>query len=162
MASSGYADPTAHQRDCQVIQIEQSIVIHQPVAAVFAFIADPRNDARWNAPIEATTLLTEGPPRVGTTFQHTVRFLGQRFQTRAEITALEPNQRACVRTTSGPLHSTGCRIVAPAEGGTRLTITLVGRVSGPFRLIEAMAAEAARRQLVTALADLKTLLEAQG
>jgi carbon monoxide dehydrogenase subunit G len=142
-----------------MIRLEQSIVIQRPLAEVFAFISNPGNDAQWNAPILRTRLLSEGPSRVGTTFQHDVELLGRRFETTVEITAYTPNERACVKTIGGPLNSTGCRIVEPVADGTRLIVTLEGEARGLLRLGEAVAARAARHQLETALAALKTLLE---
>lgn len=143
-----------------MIRVEQSIVINRPLAEVFAFAADPANDSRWNEPIIATRLLTAGPVGAGAVFQHTVCFLGRRFETTVEVTAYEPNARACVRTIGGPLRSTGCRLFeAAGEGATRLTITVSGEAVGLFRLAAALAAPAVERQLAHAVARLKALLE---
>jgi Polyketide cyclase / dehydrase and lipid transport len=151
----------ARRRESVVIRIEQSVVIDRPLAEVFAFAADPANDPAWNEPIVATRLLTAGPVGVGTIFQHSAQFLGQRFETTVELTEYELGMKACVKTVGGPLQSTGCRVFAAVGEATRLTVSLVGEASGLFRLGEGIAARAARRQLDGDLARLKALLEAR-
>ncbi len=145
-----------------MIHVEQSIVIQRPLEDVFTFVANPGNDAQWNAPIRATRLTSAGPVGVGTTFEHDVEFMGRRFVTTVEITEYVLNQQACVRTVGGPLQSWGCRTVAAVDGSTRLTVRLEGQMRGVLKLGEAVAGVAARQQLETGLARLKALLESQG
>ena len=79
-----------------------------------------------------------------------------------EITEYEINKRNCIRTVSGPIPATGCRIVEPVEGGTRFTQITKGEVGGFFKLAEPLVVRAARRQYETDLATLKDILEARG
>jgi len=142
-----------------MVHIEAGIVINRLLDDVFAFVADPANDVRWNEPIVSTELLTPGVIGVGCRFQHTVRFVGKQFETTGEVIDYVPNVRACVRAVGGPLDSTGCREFAAVDGGTRLTVRLDGVAKGILRFGEAIAAKAAQRQLEQDLARLKALLE---
>jgi uncharacterized membrane protein len=144
-----------------MIHIEHSIIINRPLDEVFAYVAEPANDAAWNEPIVSTELLTPGVVGVGCRFRHTVRFVGQQFATTGEVIDYEPNVRACVRAVGGPLDSTGCRLFEAVEGGTRLTVRLDGTARGVLRFGEAIAAKAAQRQLEQDLGRLKHLLEAR-
>ncbi|MCC6629413.1 MAG: SRPBCC family protein [Chloroflexi bacterium] len=145
-----------------MVHVEAAIVIARPLAEVFAFAADPVNDAAWNDPIVATEILTPDVRGVGLRFRHTVRFLGQQFTTTGEVIDYEENARACVRATGGPLESTGCRLFTAVDGGAVLTVRLDGAARGVLRLGEAVAGKAAQRQLELDLARLKALLEAGG
>lgn len=142
-----------------MIQLQREVVIRRPLAEVFAFIADPAKDRLWNAPIVATEIAMAVPAGAGTVFHHTVEFMGRRFTTTGRVVDYVPDNRACVETTSGPLRSTGCRVVEETPGGTRLIVTLQGEALGIFKLGERMAARAAAQQLDAALIQLKALLE---
>jgi hypothetical protein len=142
-----------------MVHVEAAIDIARPLAEVFAFAADPANDAAWNDPIVATQILTPGVSGVGLRFRHTARFLGKQFETTGEVIDYEPDVRACVRTVGGPLESTGCRHFTAIDGGTRLSVRLDGSARGVLRLGEAVASKAAQRQLEHDLAQLKALLE---
>jgi hypothetical protein len=98
---------------------------------------------------------------VGTRLRNTVKFLGRQFDLTFEVTEHEPNGKNCVRSISGPIPFTGCRVVEPVDGGTRFTQTAEGEVGGFFRLAEPLVVRAARRQYETDLATLKDLLEAR-
>jgi hypothetical protein len=63
------------------VREEHSVVIECPIEEVFAFTADPNNDALWESTTLEAERTSEGPLGVGTTFRNTTKFLGRRFDT---------------------------------------------------------------------------------
>src|SRR5258708_22075986 len=59
------SDPQEDTED-QMDTIASSIDIQRPVEAVFAYVADPRNDPQWVGAIKEAHVTPEGPPIVGT------------------------------------------------------------------------------------------------
>src|SRR2546427_2974759 len=59
-------------------RIERRIVIDRPVEAVFGFVHDAANDARWQTTIVESRVLTPGPTGIGTRVAQVRRFLGVR------------------------------------------------------------------------------------
>lgn len=144
------------------IRFEENVEIARPPEEVFAFVADPRNDAQWTPAIEEARKTSEGPPGVGTTYEQVGRFLGRRLQVPFEIVEYEANRKIAIRPTSGALQLTGKRTVEAVPGGTRLTIAAEGRTGGFFWLLpDQLFVLPARRQLRASLANLKDLLEAR-
>lgn len=143
-------------------RVESSVVIERSVDEVFEFVTDPRNEALWSSLTVEQVKTSEGPTDIGTRLRNTVKFLGRQFDMTFEITEYKINKRNCIRTVSGPIPTTGCRIVEPAEGGTRFTQITKGEVGDFFKLAEPLVVRAARRQYETDLATLKDILEARG
>ena len=154
-----YSDPDG-LAPVGLTRIERGVVIERSPEEVFAFVADLRNDPRWNSAIDEVRQTSEGPPGVGTTFQTAAHFLGRRFETPEEVTEYEPDRKLGTEVTSGPLRFTGSRVVEGVAGGTRLTLTAEGRSDGFFGIAEPLFARLAARRLETELAKLKNLLEA--
>jgi quercetin dioxygenase-like cupin family protein len=144
-----------------LIRIERSVEIERPPEEVFAFVADLRNDSRWNSAIDEVRQTSEGPLDVGTTFRTAAHFLGRRFETPEKVTEYEPDRKLSTEVSSGPLRFTGSRIVEGVAGGTRLTLTAEGRSGGFFGIAEPIFARLAARRLETELSKLKDLLEAR-
>ncbi len=143
------------------VREEHSVVIERPVEEVFAFAADPNNDALWLSSTLETEQTSEGPVGVGAAFRNTTKFLGRRFDTTYEVTESEPPHKRCFRVTSGPIPGEVCYLFEPADGSTRFTQNFEADVGGFFRLAEPLVARAIRRQMATDMATLKDLLEAE-
>lgn len=144
-----------------MIRFEESAVIERPVADVFALAADPTNDPLWASAVAEARQTSEGPLRVGTTFEQVLRLLGRRLEIRFEVTEYEPNRTLHIGRFSGRLRSAvGQRTFEPASAGTRVTFAAEG-ASGLFlNLLEPLVTAAARRAVRRDLANLKAVLEA--
>jgi uncharacterized protein YndB with AHSA1/START domain len=144
------------------VREEHSVVIECPIEEVFAFTADPNNDALWESTTLEAERTSEGPLGVGTTFRNTTKFLGRRFDTSYELTEYEPPRKQCYRVTTGPIPGVVCYLFEPSdEGSTRFTQTFEAEVGGFFRLAEPLVARAIRRQMEADMETLKDMLEAQ-
>ena len=145
------------------VRVEHSVVIGRPIEEVFAFAADPNNDALWQSTTLEVEQTSQGPVDVGATFRNTTKFLGRRFDTSYEMTENEPPHRQCYRVTSGPIPGEICYLFGPTDdGSTRFTQNFEAEVGGFFRLAEPLVGRAIRRQIDADMATLKDLLEAGG
>ena len=91
------------------------------------------------------------------------KFLGRRFETPFQITAIEPNRRFSYRATGGPLPDQRWTLACEeVSGGTRYTQVVEGEPRGFFRLADPLLERALRRQFRADLETLKDVLEAQG
>jgi uncharacterized protein YndB with AHSA1/START domain len=91
-------------------QLQQSVDIARPLEEVFAFVANPGNDARWGSNLLEVTQVSPGRLGVGARFRYKARFAGRQFELVREVTEYEPNRRQAVKTISGP---SGSAVSAP-------------------------------------------------
>jgi uncharacterized protein YndB with AHSA1/START domain len=143
------------------IQFDQSVVIERPLEEVFAFLADPENDAQWTPVVTETRKTSEGPLGVGTRYEQSGHFLGRNFEMLFEVTEYEPNRKIGQRLiTPGPLRTTGSSSVEAVSGGTQVTLTGEAQAGGFFWLLpDRIIAFPAQRIMGVALRNLKELLE---
>ena len=109
------------------MNIEGSTVINQPINVVFAFGVDIANFPRW-IPAQGVRQISQGPAGVGTTFEHVPQFLGQRFESTAEVTEYEPNSTFAFKTSSGPVPFERKKLME--EQMSSLKKLLVAKVEG--------------------------------
>ncbi len=144
-----------------MITIEYSVVINQPVEAVFAFLADHENDTKWRSGLVEWKKTSDGPIGVGSTSSETLQFMGRRMETSFEVTEYEENSKVGFKTTSGPVPMEGGYSLESAGSGTKLNFKIQGDAGGFFRLAEPLMAGIVRKQVESDLGNLKDLLESQ-
>jgi uncharacterized protein YndB with AHSA1/START domain len=145
------------------IQFDQSVVIERPLEEVFAFVANPENDAQWTPMVTETRKTSEGSWGVVSTYEQSGRFLGRNFEMLFEVTEYEPNRKIAQRLiTPEPLQMRGLSSVEAVSGGTRVTLTGEAQAGGFFWLLpDRIMAFPAQRMLRVTLANLKEFLEAR-
>ena len=75
-----------------------SIVIARPVEVVFDFVADMRNEPRYNHEVSKVELLSEGPIGAGSRFRAVTEARGRPLEMTVELTEFErPTKVASVR-----------------------------------------------------------------
>ncbi|MCX4626387.1 SRPBCC family protein [Streptomyces sp. NBC_01443] len=128
-------------------QFEATVEIDRPVAEVFAYLADGRNDPQFSPRVQEITRTPDGPTGVGTVFRSTVKDAGMKTGREFRITGFEPQR--LVRWTEQSKN------LVTAEGGydfealpgdrTRVRIfnTLEGHGLG--KLLVGLALSAARK-----------------
>jgi hypothetical protein len=87
--------------------------------------------------------------------------LGRRIENGYEVTEYEPNRKVSMKTTSGSIPADVTITFEPAEGGTRLVLSVEGDTGGLFKLAEPVVARIMSRQQDANFANLKDLLESQ-
>jgi uncharacterized protein YndB with AHSA1/START domain len=140
--------------------LEISIVINRPIEEVFAFVSNPESSPKWISGISESMITSAGPIGVGTTYRSVLTFMGRRIETEAEFTEFEPNHSYAQKNKSGPFPMQNRETFERVEGGTRVTLALVGEPGGFFKLAEPLLVSMLKRQYQADLANLKDLMEA--
>ncbi len=86
--------------------------------------------------------------------------MGRRVAADYEVTAFEPDKRLEFRTVAGPVRPHGRYDLEEVEGGTRLTFSLDAELSGLRKLLMGSMVQKTMDAEVSALDDLKRVLEA--
>jgi uncharacterized membrane protein len=144
------------------MRVRSSTVINRPLDAVFAYIADYRNDPEWRSEVREMRYVPEGDIGLGTHVIETSVLLGRRVVTESVITAFEANRRVDFEAISGPFRVRGMRAVEAAGDATRVTSELEWLPTSRFwRLIAPMMERSYQRTLDRYVMRLRTVLEAR-
>ncbi len=143
-------------------QVEQSIVIAVPPAAVFALIAEqPERMPEWWSLFELQERVTPPPTAVGSVARYVFNLMGIRIKGEYQVLQLDDGKHLVLKTLSG-IDGMFDFTFAETEGGTRLTIlmayTLPGSVLGQ-RINRHRIEQQNERDLREGLETLKALLE---
>ena len=126
---------------------------------VFAFAGDYANDPAWRAGVICMEYETPGPIAAGTRTRETMRSLGTKVVTVAEVMEYSP-ARTAFNSVSGPIPCSGSREFVATPTGTRFTYTLVLRPVGFYRVLEPLLKLLLARQVRADIRRLQQRLEA--
>jgi len=135
-------------------------VIKRPVEDVFTVLSNPANDPIWSSAVLEAKQTSPGPIGVGTTARFVSKLLGRRIETDWEIIEFEPNQRFVALSKSRPFPVEVSMTFEPTEGGTRVSVMYEAEPGGLFKLTVPLFVSMGKRQLQSALDNLKDLMEA--
>jgi uncharacterized protein YndB with AHSA1/START domain len=115
--------PTRPQDDEEqpgMVRIEGEIAIDRPVDEVFDFVADERNEPRYNPRIHRVAKLTTGPIGQGTRFRAETTTIGRPAGIAIRYTAYQRPRRlgSSIRMSAADIQ--GTLTFDPAAGGTRM------------------------------------------
>jgi hypothetical protein len=119
-------------------RIRGSVDIARPVEDVFDFVADQRNEPSYNPRMTSSTMLTDGPVRVGTRFGATVQSGGKPRDVTIEVTGFDRPRRIASRSVMAGAVVDGCVRFEPIPDGTRfswdwdVTVAGAGRFAAPL------------------------------
>ena len=68
------------------MKFENSVVISQPVAQVFEFVTDARNNAKWQTDILELEMTSETHFGLGAAYRCVNRFMGEHIESEGVIT----------------------------------------------------------------------------
>ncbi|HET9589412.1 MAG TPA: SRPBCC family protein, partial [Anaerolineales bacterium] len=68
-----------------MIKVEHSVIIERPVPEVFAFVADPANNTKWQEGLVESHLDSPGPMGVGSQVVDVRKFIGRDMESRLEV-----------------------------------------------------------------------------
>jgi uncharacterized membrane protein len=142
------------------MRVRSSVLIARPIADVFAYVADFRNDPQWRSEVRDMRYLSDGPVGVGTRLRETSALLGRLVVTESVIPVFEMNARVDFDSVSGPFRVRGSRTFAAVVDGTRLTYELEWQPVGMYRLVAPMVAGMYQRTVDRYLARVAAILEA--
>ena len=142
-----------------MIDLELTVEISRPVAAVFAFVADQTNAPRWQDGLAEVRRLTGGPLGVGTEHEFIRRFAGRELATRNRFVSFEQDRYVQFEIPAGWLTGRASYLTEPSPSGTILTSRIQLRAHGPATLVEPVLARLLARDARNDDARLKRLLE---
>ena len=142
-----------------MVLIEGEIVIERPVEEVFDFVADERNEPRYNPHMRRAEQLSDGPIGVGTRFRAEIASMGRTLEMAIEFTGYERPRRLASSTHMSSMDTRGALTFDPVPEGTRMRWSWDVRPRGPLRPIPALVELIGRRQEQGIWGPLERLLE---
>jgi carbon monoxide dehydrogenase subunit G len=136
-----------------------AVVIARPLDEVFAFVSDARNRPSWDDSVGSEELTSPEPIGVGSTIRTRMRSMGRELEIDWEIVEHEAPTRQRIESTSGPFSTTLVYELGANPDGTAVRFSVTGRPSGLLRLMQPLIARTTQRNLDTAFARLKEVLE---
>ena len=133
-----------------------------PGAEVFDFVADERNEPRYNPRIHRAEKLSPGPIGRGTRFRAEAVTLGRTTGMTIEYTAYERPWRLASSIHMPAADIVGTLRFDPVPGGTRMGWSWEMRLRGLYKPLTPIIVLVGRRQEHANWAGLKRFLERQG
>lgn len=129
---------------------------------MFAWIEDPERAVQWQPEVAEYEVLHETPEVVGTEGREVLRGSSGSAEMRVRVTAYEANRLMAFHLEGNGMCIDTAYELAPADGGTRLTVRTDLRLPGLLgRVMEPFVRPRISRGLREELATLKSLCEAE-
>jgi hypothetical protein len=141
------------------MQGELRVEVTRPVAEVFDFLADIRNELAWNPRVIQLEKTSSGPIAAGTTFHGRYTGLGS---LETELTDYEWPGRLGFRSSGPRMRLAGTFTLTATQHGTSVVLVADLRPRGIFKLLEPLMAPMLKQQNAAAAARLKQALEHPG
>ena len=142
-----------------MFRIEDEITIERPVEEVFDFVADERNEPRYNPNMRRSEKITEGPIGVGTRFRAEIVIGGRPIEMIVEFTSYDRPRRLASFSTLSSMQIRGSLSFEAVPQGTRMRRSWRVQPRGFLRLITPIATFIGRRQERAIWAGLKRMME---
>ena len=136
-------------------RVTGEILINRPVALVFDYVADQRNEPIYNPRMLRSEKITDGPIGVGTRFRATARSGRRVVEMLTEITEYDRTWTLGSLTTMSVDVNDGLTFER-VDGATRMSWSWEVSPKGPLRLLGPLVARLGRRQEQTIWTALKT------
>jgi hypothetical protein len=143
-------------------RVDGDFVIDRPVDEVFDFVADERNEPRYNPRMRLAEKITEGPIGIGTRFRAETVSMGRAIEMVIEFTDLERPRRIVEVARVPSMDINGILTFEPVPGGTRMRWSWSLTPRGALRLLAPVIGRMGRRQEQAIWSGLKRVLEAPG
>jgi uncharacterized protein YndB with AHSA1/START domain len=140
-------------------RIEGEIANNRPVDEVFDFVADERNEPRYNPRIARVEKLSSGPIGHGTRFRAEAVSWPRTVPMTIQYTAYERPRRlaSSIRMTAADIQ--GTLTFNPIAGATRMRWSWEVKLRGRYRMATPLVAYLGRRSEQATWAGLKRFLE---
>lgn len=142
-----------------MVKIQGSTVIARPVEDVFDFVADERNEPRYNPRMTRAEKVTPGPVGTGTRWSATIESRGRPLDMKIEVTDYTRPTRLGSTTSMSTAEIHGDMTFEPDPAGTRLSWSWELKPRGLFRVMGPLIALIGRRQEAEIWAGLKSYME---
>ena len=139
--------------------IKGSIYIDRPPEVVFDFVADERNEPKYNPKMTRVSLVTEEPIRAGSRFEATLMMRAREITMTVEFTEFVRPRRLASVTSTGPMDTVGALSFQPSGTGTIMTWSWNIKLRGVAKIGSPVVSWMGRRQERAIWSALKQLLE---
>lgn len=140
-------------------EIKGEILIDRSVEDVFDFVADQRNEPRYNPRMVRAAKVTGGPVGKGTVFRSATRSMGRTAEMSIELTGYDRPARLASRTTMRQADMVGTLTFEPAPSGTRMRWSWHVQPKGAVRLMAPLITWVGCRQEQAIWTSMKRYLE---
>lgn len=143
------------------MQYQHQVIIDRPVPTVFAYMDDTAQEPAWQPALLEARKDPPGPTGIGTRKHYVSEFMGRRIENTYLTTLFEVDRRVQYETTADSVLRARVDLrFEPAGGGTRVTMVVAGKPTGPLRFFPQAVLEGLfRKELERSLALLKRHLE---
>jgi polyketide cyclase/dehydrase/lipid transport protein len=141
--------------------VNGQIIIDRPVDEVFDFVADERNEPRYNPQMRYAEQTSAGPIGVGTTFRAESTSRGRPVMMTIAFTEYQRPRRLTSATHLSTMDIQGTLTFDPVPEGTRMRWSWDLQPQGMLKLMTPVIALIGRRQERTIWTGLKRYLEAR-
>lgn len=142
-----------------MIKVETTVQIDRPSEEVFTYISNFENNPEWQSGQLKAKFTTDGPLRVGSTYDQVAKFLGRQVVSTFEVVEYEPNRKVKASSTSGSFPITFTRMVEPSDEGSEVTAIIEGDATGFFKLAEPLLKVMVKNSVDADYQNLKRILE---
>ena len=101
-------------------RVEDEIIIHRAIEEVFDFVADERNEPRYNSRMVSAVMISDGPIGLGTRFRAELKTIGRTMPMTVEFTGYERPWRLASLTRSSMMETEGAVTFESVPDGTRM------------------------------------------
>jgi hypothetical protein len=142
-------------------RIDGEIVINRPVEEVFDFVADERNEPRYNPRMLSSEMLSPGPVGLGSRFRAEMRSRPRRMTMTTQFTGYQRPRRLALRSHLSAMEIHGSLTFDPVAEGTRMRWSWEVAPRGLLKLMTPLVVRVGARQERAIWTGLKRLLEAK-
>jgi hypothetical protein len=118
-----------------MVHMEGEIIINRPADVIFDFVADARNEPRYNPRILCAEKTSKGPIGLDTRFRSETSSMGRTTQWTIEITKYERPRLLALLIHSSSADIQGIQTFDPLDSGTRMRWLWELKPHGVFRLM---------------------------
>ena len=142
-----------------VAHVEGEIMIQRPVEEVFDFVADERNEPRYNRRMVRAEKTSPGPIGLGSRCRAELETVRRTIPMTIEFTGDDRPRRLASLTRSAMMSTDGALSFTPVADGTRMRWSWEVRPRGVLRLMSPLVSRLGGRRELDIWGNLKRLLE---
>jgi Polyketide cyclase / dehydrase and lipid transport len=135
------------------------ILIGRPIEEVFDFVADERNEPRYNPRMLHAETISPGPIGAGTRFRAKMSVRRRPVEMTTEFTVYERPRRLALTTHLSAMEIHGSLTFDPVPEGTRMRWQWDLEPRGPLRLLRPLIVRMGQCQEQAIWSELKKVLE---
>lgn len=143
-----------------MIHMNGEVIINRPLATVFDFVADARNEPRYNPHILRAEKISSGPIGLGTRFRNETASMGRTTEWTIEIISYERPRQLSTFLRSSAMDIQGAMTFDYSGAGTRMQWSWVLKPRGVFKLFAPLIGRLGHRLEDRNWQNMKNYLEA--